>query len=67
MKIENDKVVNHRGDVLAEKVYGQWESKDPEVLAFIANAVSTAAQEKPAPKKEATTVKLKIGKKVDAE
>lgn len=54
MKIENDKVVNHRGDVLAEKVYGNWESKDPEVLAFI------AAQEKPAPKKKSTTVKLKM-------
>ena len=57
MKIENDKVVNHRGDVLAEKVYGNWESKDPEVLAFIAE------QEKPAPKKKATTVKLKMDKK----
>ena len=63
MKIENDKVVNHRGDVLAEKFYGQWESKDPEVLAFIQE------QEKPkatAPKK-ATTVKLKMSKKEEAE
>lgn len=63
MKIENNKVVNHRGDVLAEKVYGNWESKDPEVLTFIANAVSSAEQEKPAPKKKATTVKLKMDKK----
>lgn len=55
MKIENDKVVNHRGDVLAEKVYGNWESKDPEVLAFI------AAQVKPKPSKsKATTIKLKM-------
>lgn len=48
MKIENDKVVNHRGDVLAEKVYGQWNSKEQAVLDFIAE------QEKPktaAPKK----------------
>ena len=41
MKIENDKVVNHRGDVLAEKVYGQWNSKEQAVLDFIAE------QEKP--------------------
>lgn len=45
MKIENDKVVNHRGDVMAEKVHGQWESKDPEVLAFVLEA------SKPKPKK----------------
>lgn len=62
MKIENDKVVNHRGDVLAEKFYGQWESKDPEVLAFIQE------QEKPkATPKKATTVKLKMSKKEEAE
>lgn len=41
MRIENDKVVNHRGDVLAEKVYGQWNSKEQAVLDFIAE------QEKP--------------------
>lgn len=41
LKIQGDIVVNARGDVMAQKVYGQWESKDPEVLVFIAE------QEKP--------------------
>lgn len=36
MIIKGDIVVNQRGDVLAQKVYGQWDSKEPAVLAFIA-------------------------------
>jgi hypothetical protein len=35
MKIVGNRVIGHMGDVLAEKVYGQWDSKDPAVLAFI--------------------------------
>lgn len=34
-KIENDKVVTPRGDVVAEMINGEWDSKDPEVLKFI--------------------------------
>ena len=45
MKIVGDKVLGHMGDVLAEKVYGEWQSKDPAVLDFI------AASEKPVAKK----------------
>lgn len=37
LKLEGDKVVNHRGDVMAEKIYGQWETKDEFVLDFIAS------------------------------
>lgn len=37
MRLVNDKVLGHMGDVLAEKIYGQWESKDPTVLQFIAD------------------------------
>jgi hypothetical protein len=50
MRLENDKVIGPRGDVLAEKIYGEWQTKDPTVLDFIAN------QDKPkkkAPKKKA--------------
>ena len=50
MKLEGDKVIGPRGDVLAEKVYGEWQTKDPAVLDFI------AGQDKPkkkAPKKKA--------------
>ena len=35
MKLEGDKVVSKMGDVLAEKINGVWETKDPEVLTFI--------------------------------
>ena len=35
MKLEGDKVIGPRGDVLAEKVYGEWQTKDPAVLDFI--------------------------------
>jgi hypothetical protein len=35
MKIEGDRVVSRMGDVLAEKINGEWETKDPEVLSFI--------------------------------
>jgi hypothetical protein len=57
MRIVNDKVIGHMGDVLAQKVYGQWDSKDPTVLAFI------AASEKPVAKKakvEAEEEKLEM-------
>ena len=46
MRLENDKVVDHIGTVLAEKIRGEWHTKNPEVLEFIQK------QEK-APKKKA--------------
>ena len=50
MKLEGNRVISARGDVLAEKIYGEWQTKDPAVLDFI------AVQDKPkkkAPKKKA--------------
>jgi len=38
MRIAGNKVLGHMGDVLAEKVHGKWETKDPSVLAFILKA-----------------------------
>ena len=35
MKLEDDKVVDHIGTVLAEKIRGEWHTKDPAVLDFI--------------------------------
>lgn len=35
MKIVGNKVLGHMGDVLAEKIYGEWQSKDPSVIDFI--------------------------------
>ena len=32
MKIENDKVIDQYGAVLAEYVHGEWHSKDPAVI-----------------------------------
>ena len=52
MIIKGDIVVNQRGDVLAQKVYGQWDSKEPAVLAFIAeqDKPKKVTKKKPAPK-----------------
>ena len=41
MRIEGNRVIGPRGDVLAEKIYGQWQTKEAAVLDFI------KAQEKP--------------------
>ena len=49
MRLENDKVIGPRGDVLAEKVYGEWQTKDPAVLDFIAD--QDKPKKKPAKKK----------------
>lgn len=46
MRIVGNRVIGHMGDVLAEKVYGQWDSKDPAVLDFIAKN----EKKKPTPK-----------------
>ena len=35
MRLENNKVVDHIGTVLAEKIRGEWHTKDAAVLEFI--------------------------------
>lgn len=50
MKLEGDKVIGHRGDVLAEKIRGEWHTKDPAVLEFI-NSNDKPAKKAPAKKK----------------
>jgi hypothetical protein len=35
MRLENDKVVDHIGTVLAEKIRGEWHTKDNAVMQFI--------------------------------
>ena len=37
MKIEDNKVVDQYGAVLAEYIHGEWHTKDPAVLEFIMN------------------------------
>ena len=37
MKLEGNRVLGSRGDVLAEKIHGEWQTKDPIVLEFINN------------------------------
>ena len=59
-KMQGDVVVNARGDVMAQKVYGAWESKDPEVLAFIEGENSKKAPAKKAVKKETKKEELEI-------
>jgi hypothetical protein len=35
MRLENNKVVDHIGTVLAEKIRGEWHTKDDAVMQFI--------------------------------
>ena len=51
MRLEGDRVIGPRGDVLAEKVYGEWQTKDAAVLDFIAG--NDKPKKKAAPKKKA--------------
>ena len=37
MKLDGDKVIDQYGAVLAEKIHGEWHSKDPAVLEFVMN------------------------------
>jgi hypothetical protein len=37
MIIKGDRVIGHMGDVLAEKIQGEWHSKDAAALDFLAN------------------------------
>ena len=52
-KLEGDRVLSPRGDVLAEKVYGEWQTKDVAVLDFLAGADNPKKKE-PQPKVKAT-------------
>jgi len=52
MKLEGDKVVGHRGDVLAKKIRGEWRTKNPKVLAFIEEQEKPKAKPKPKKKEE---------------
>ena len=52
MKLEGDRVIGPRGDVLAEKVYGEWQTKDAAVLDFING--QDKPKKKVAPKKKKT-------------
>jgi hypothetical protein len=51
-KIEGDKVLGPRGDVLAEKVQGEWQTKDAAVLDFLAG--ENKPKKKTKPKAKAT-------------
>jgi hypothetical protein len=46
-KLEGDKVISPRGDVLAEKVYGEWQTKDAAVLDFLAGQDKPKKKTKP--------------------
>lgn len=39
-EVKGDVIVNSRGDVMAHLVYGEWETKNDEVLEFIAELSS---------------------------
>ncbi len=58
MRLEGDKVIGPRGDVLAEKVYGEWQTKDAAVLDFIAS--QNKPKKKPAKKKAKVEEELEM-------
>ena len=60
MKLEGDRVISKTGDVLAEKINGVWETKNPEVLAFI-----TEQEEKPKSKAKKKTAPKKTEEKLE--
>ena len=37
MRVVGNRVIGHKGDVLAEKIYGEWQSKNFDVLQFLEN------------------------------
>jgi len=51
MRLEGDKVLGPRGDVLAQKIRGTWHTKEAKVLEFIKEQES--APKKKTPKKKA--------------
>jgi hypothetical protein len=51
MRLEGDKVLGPRGDVLAQKIRGTWHTKEAKVLEFIKE--QEAPVKKKAPKKKA--------------
>ena len=72
-KIKGNVVVNPRGDVMAEKIHGKWESKEQHILDWIkaqeapAKVKKVEAQKEEEPKvepKPKETVVTKIKKKV---
>jgi len=65
MKLVDNRVIGSRGDVLAQKVYGQWQTKDFAVLAFIKEQEQEAAKPKPKPKAKATKPKPAATPKVE--
>ena len=46
-KLEGDRVLSPRGDVLAEKVHGEWQTKDSAVLDFLAGQGKPKKKTKP--------------------
>lgn len=52
MIFKGNKVTTARGDVLAQKIRGKWETRNPETLAFIAE------HENPTPKPKAKKPKV---------
>ena len=61
-EVKGDVIVNSRGDVMAHLVYGKWETKNDEVLEFIAELSSET--EKPVVVVKVKPVKVEVVKEV---
>jgi hypothetical protein len=58
MRLQGDKVLGPRGDVLAQKIRGTWHTKEAKVLEFIKE--QEAPTKKKAPKKKAKKVEEEL-------
>ena len=58
MRLQGDKVLGPRGDVLAQKIRGTWHTKEAKVLEFIKEQEAPA--KKKAPKKKAKKVEEEL-------
>jgi hypothetical protein len=55
MIFKENRVTTERGDILAQKIRGKWETRNPETLAFIAEHENKS---KPAPKPKSKKVEV---------
>lgn len=58
MIFKGNRVTTARGDILAQKIRGKWETRNPEVLGFIAE--NEKPKKAPKPKKPKVEEKLEM-------
>lgn len=60
MIFKGNRVTTARGDILAQKIRGKWETRNPETLAFIAEHESKKKKKAPKATKPVVEEKLEM-------